>query len=647
MKIGFIVVLYRTPVDETDRLKKEIDSLRFKDFHIYFIDNTDTGLGYSAGVNRGIQKANEDGCDVYIIANPDISFVALTKDDISRLLTHFDLGGFAQTQHGHTYYGGVIDPVYGTGGMSEEKPKERYNPVDFVSGSLMVIKKQVIDTVGTFDESYGMYYEDVDYAVRAHVAGLAVGIDSERTYEHFETSDTNPQKESMLKKAHALFLQNYGTVLQRSVSGIMKFFPGFKGQGFMVAFKSKFLLNFVSLNTSSFITKLLNFILFFFLIRILDPASYGTYTLIWAHITLLAPLLDLGTTSYGLVYLARATRDKINALFSLRVVLSVVVYFLTILLAYVFHYNTQTLTYIWFISLVIFSNMASGTFLIIAASRGKSYLTSVFSVLFNTVLIGTLIAVLMSTKSLYLLIVVTSVFYLMYAAFNIVLLNRIGQVSQIVFDYKSWREIITKSYVFVLIGFLGGLYFKMDVFLLNQIKGAREVGIYSSGYKFYEALMFIAASYNIAATPGLAHKAREGVHTLVKRMQKDILFLMGIGISIVLLTYFIGPIVLPYVFKGEYLRAIPVLKIIILAFPLVLVSSLLLNVLYVLERAHIVVWVYLLQVVFNFVLNIFFIPQFSILASSWITVASEVLNVILLMYFVYQVIHKKLYEHIS
>ena len=40
MKIGFIVVLYKTPDSEIARLENEIISLRFKDFKIYFIDNT-------------------------------------------------------------------------------------------------------------------------------------------------------------------------------------------------------------------------------------------------------------------------------------------------------------------------------------------------------------------------------------------------------------------------------------------------------------------------------------------------------------------------------------------------------------------------------------------------------------------------------
>jgi hypothetical protein len=43
MKIAFIFVLFKTPKEEVERLKKEVKNLNIKDYQAYFIDNTDTG----------------------------------------------------------------------------------------------------------------------------------------------------------------------------------------------------------------------------------------------------------------------------------------------------------------------------------------------------------------------------------------------------------------------------------------------------------------------------------------------------------------------------------------------------------------------------------------------------------------------------
>ena len=51
MKIGFIVVLYKTPGREIVRLKNEIINLGLDDFKIYFIDNSENNKTYADGVN--------------------------------------------------------------------------------------------------------------------------------------------------------------------------------------------------------------------------------------------------------------------------------------------------------------------------------------------------------------------------------------------------------------------------------------------------------------------------------------------------------------------------------------------------------------------------------------------------------------------
>ncbi|MEK9169610.1 MAG: hypothetical protein AAB788_02610, partial [Patescibacteria group bacterium] len=152
MKTAFIFVLYKTPQSEIFRLKTEVGNCHSRgggnpDYKIYFIDNSDNQQGYANGVNNGLRKAIKDGCDLFVIANPDISLTTITPLNFFDVASHFDIWGLAMKQQGKTYYGGEIDKWRGSGGLIKNKLAKRFTETDFVSGSLMFIKKKVIDKI--------------------------------------------------------------------------------------------------------------------------------------------------------------------------------------------------------------------------------------------------------------------------------------------------------------------------------------------------------------------------------------------------------------------------------------------------------------------------------------------------------------------
>ncbi len=59
------------------------------------------------------------------------------------------------------------------------------NPVDAVSGSCMLIRRQVIDQIGLLDERFFAYQEDADYSLRAKQAGWQVYYYPEAQIIHY------------------------------------------------------------------------------------------------------------------------------------------------------------------------------------------------------------------------------------------------------------------------------------------------------------------------------------------------------------------------------------------------------------------------------------------------------------------------------
>lgn len=146
--------------------------------------------GYAHGVNAGLQQALKDGHTQFCIMNDDIYFkkdfiasvhVALekhprsliggkiyyapgyeyhtsryNKQDKGNVLWY--AGGTVDWDHATTHHRGVDDVDVGQFNKSEK--------TDFITGCLMCFDKEVVDTVGLWDETYFLYYEDADYCER-------------------------------------------------------------------------------------------------------------------------------------------------------------------------------------------------------------------------------------------------------------------------------------------------------------------------------------------------------------------------------------------------------------------------------------------------------------------------------------------------
>jgi O-antigen/teichoic acid export membrane protein len=629
MKTAFIFVLYKTPQSEINRLKKEVKELNTSNYNLYFIDNSENGQGYAQGVNTGIKKALKDGCNLFVIANPDVSIARLSLGEGGLVASkYFDIWSYTMLQQGKKYYGGMIDKWRMSGGLIDKKPAKHFSETDFVSGSLMFIKKKVIDKIGLFDESYFMYYEEVDYCYRAKKAGFKIGIDSNKYYEHFEISVDNPKKEYHLFRNRLKFLFKYGSAKQK-----IREFIRIPKTVFEEIRKRPFYLNFLSLNFSSIINKILHFVLFLIFINYFKPEEYGVYTLAWTQVGLLLPLVDFGTTSYGLVNINDSIERKIRELFSLRFYLSLITFVLTIVLAILFKYPSSILVPIIFISFVIFANMFSGTYLILTSIRQKSYLASLVSMIFQILLVISLITEVLITKRLMPVFIITFILYNFYSLVNFLLVKQDVGILSFKVDFKQWLEIIKKSFVYLLISLLAGFYSKADVLILNFIQGKGAVGIYSAGYRFLDALMFIVTAYNVSSMPIFSKLVKENKIDIFKnKIRKDVILVFAIGMLIALGFYFLGPIILPLIYKNTYAQSIEVLRIIIFALPLILLTSVFLNSIYALGKAKLVIYIFLFQLIINIGLNLYFIPRYGFFGSAYITLGGELINTLLTLF---------------
>jgi len=215
-RVAAIVLNYRTP-DETLLAVKSLLASRRPIDDVIVVDNDATenargrlsstdphisyllsgrNLGFSGGVNLGIRQALARGADRVLLVNSDVIVppdcvgrlerclnthragitgpVVLARSEPGRIAS---LGMSYAARIGRMRHRGVGMKL----GDSEQMASRR---VDAVSGCLMLIRREVFDAIGLFDEDFFFSFEDLDFCLRAGRAGFATVLDGSAVAYH-------------------------------------------------------------------------------------------------------------------------------------------------------------------------------------------------------------------------------------------------------------------------------------------------------------------------------------------------------------------------------------------------------------------------------------------------------------------------------
>lgn len=223
MKIGFITVNFHSDEDtievvsqlEKNDLPKDIEmsvycvdnsisadlKKRLKKFkHAIYLDSPGN-VGFAAGNNIGFIRALQDKIDIVVLINND---TLVPKDLVKNILRspisdenvgvvggliYFAKGYEFKENYKKTDLGKVIwyaggkhdwDNVYASHEGVDQVDKGQFNQIrntDFVTGCLYIVRREVLEKVGLFDERYCLYFEDSDLCQRIKLAGFKLLID--------------------------------------------------------------------------------------------------------------------------------------------------------------------------------------------------------------------------------------------------------------------------------------------------------------------------------------------------------------------------------------------------------------------------------------------------------------------------------------
>lgn len=159
----------------------------------------ENNTGFAGGYNTGMKRALAEGAEYVLIVNND---TLLDQDMILEMLRVFELdkkigvvvpkiyfakghefhkdrykkeelgkvfwyaGGHTDWNHVQSVHRGVDEVDHGQ--------YDKEETVDFATGCCMMLKKEVLEHIGFFDERYFLYYEDADLSERIKRAGYHI-----------------------------------------------------------------------------------------------------------------------------------------------------------------------------------------------------------------------------------------------------------------------------------------------------------------------------------------------------------------------------------------------------------------------------------------------------------------------------------------
>lgn len=205
--VAIIVLNWNNENDSIDCLRS-LEKITYPNFKVFMVDNgsceasaaavrafckgrvvfieTGKNLGFSGGNNVGIRRALEEGFAYVLLLNSDTTVALDFLDEMAAVARSDENIGvvgpkiyFSFEPNRIWYGGGKFTWLEGSSHVhyetTDKNPHEKYpHETDYMTGCCFLIKTSVIRKIGMLYDDFFLYYEDVDWSLRARKAGYKI-----------------------------------------------------------------------------------------------------------------------------------------------------------------------------------------------------------------------------------------------------------------------------------------------------------------------------------------------------------------------------------------------------------------------------------------------------------------------------------------
>lgn len=206
--VAIVVLNWQNAPDTLDCLNS-VTKLSYDNYHTIVVDNGSKddsvkqiqsafpevnlialpdNLGYAAGNNAGIRQGIKQGADYIFVLNND---TLLAPDTLQKLVSVAEKNPQVGMVGPKMYCYQPDDMIFAAGSVIEWRKGDIFHrgmfiadeiwsdniapePVDFITGCGVLVRRELIETAGPLDLSFFLNYEDVEWCVRARRMGYEV-----------------------------------------------------------------------------------------------------------------------------------------------------------------------------------------------------------------------------------------------------------------------------------------------------------------------------------------------------------------------------------------------------------------------------------------------------------------------------------------
>lgn len=385
------------------------------------------------------------------------------------------------------------------------------------------------------------------------------------------------------------------------------------------------------------ITSIIGFVITVIIARRFGVLGFGDFTIVTSYVAIFYLVIDFGLNAFFIQY----EKQDFRKLFYLRLLLSFLIFVILNLIAHVLPYNPTTSSGFSDsvkLGILIFSITIFSQSIIISASsifqKSLNYFNYMLGVALGSVANLVLVLTAISFNLSIYFILVCFVISNLLTSYVLIKFSK-EKIFPFYLDIKFAKEILILSMPIGLMLVFNLIYFRADIILLALLSTTKDVGIYGLSYKFFDFLIALPLFLSNAVYPFLI-KEKSNNHVFSSLIKKYFLIFLLFSIIIAIPFWFISPLF--SFIKTDFVNSIIPFRILLISLPFFFLTSFFQWVLITRNQQKYLMYVYLISTILNIFLNLIFIPKFSYIASATITVISEGLVFMFLLWKIFPLI---------
>lgn len=361
-------------------------------------------------------------------------------------------------------------------------------------------------------------------------------------------------------------------------------------------------------NVFSIIAGLLTSII---LARVLGPDKFGIYTALVIIPVIVVSLTNLGVRGSAIFHVGKGKFDKdelVSSVIVLLIIASSLGMIISCIAYLIYDEPSFSMLMIGLVLLVIPSRLAiiyfGGIFLgndEIKKANQMNWITNALNLGIIVVLVwglsfeimGAIIAFLVSGS--------------VVAIYGFLLIRRSHRI-RLRIHKEILKSLLRLGVLFSISFFILQLNYRIDILLIEKLRDAAEVGIYSIGASVAEQLWQLPLAIGIVVFSRTANAEDREAMAATTGVLLRLSFLFSVVLALIM--YFLVPVLIPLIFGEAYIASIRIIQLILPGIIMVVIFRILSGHLAGLGRPEITLYIFLPALVLNILLNLLWIPEY-------------------------------------